>query len=155
MNNFLVVNEFPVVVVEDAEKEPSLAVRFPSEQDEAPEVVQQEIVGVVDESTALGIIGIGIPGESVRGEQGEQGIPGPIGPQGPQGPAGPAGGAQYVHNQGSADTVWNVAHNLNRFPTITVVDSANTEVIGDVAYIDSNNVVLTFSAPFSGKAFCN
>lgn len=89
------------------------------------------------------------------GDPGPLGPTGPTGPTGPQGPAGPAGGAQYVHVQNSAATVWNVAHNLARYPTITVVDSAYTEYVGEVTYTDSNNVVLTFSAPFSGKAFCN
>lgn len=68
MSALLAIREFPVIVVEDAEKEPALAVRFPPEQDEAPAIVQREIVGVVAGSTSLGIIGIGIPGP--RGSSG-------------------------------------------------------------------------------------
>ena len=36
-----------------------------------------------------------------------------------------------------------------------VVDSAGTTVVGNVKYIDLNTVEVTFSAPFSGEAFCN
>lgn len=61
--------------------------------------------------------------------------------------------ARYTHEQMAASTTWVVSHNLNRKPQVTVVDSAGTEVIGDVAYNDDNTVTLSFSAPFSGKAY--
>ena len=61
----------------------------------------------------------------------------------------------YVHNQPSASATWNVAHNLGKFPSITVVDSGNSVVVGDVTYTDSNNLTITFNASFSGKAYLN
>ena len=57
--------------------------------------------------------------------------------------------------QGVPSTTWVVAHNLNKFPSITVVDSAGTVVTGQYAYTDNNNVTLTFSAAFAGKAYLN
>ena len=61
----------------------------------------------------------------------------------------------YKHIQGVAATIWNVTHNLNKFPAVTVIDSQDNEVEGGVEYIDENNVQLCFSAPFSGCAYFN
>ena len=61
----------------------------------------------------------------------------------------------YVHDQNVASAIWNINHDLGKFVAITIVDSALTEVIGDITYTDSNNVIVTFSASFSGKAYLN
>ena len=61
----------------------------------------------------------------------------------------------YVHDQLSASATWNVIHNLNKFASVTVVDSANSTVIGEVEYINLNELTITFQASFSGKAFIN
>jgi hypothetical protein len=61
----------------------------------------------------------------------------------------------YVHNQIASSTTWNIAHNLNKFASVSVVDSAGSVVIGEITYVDTNNVTLTFSAAFSGKAYLN
>ena len=54
----------------------------------------------------------------------------------------------YVHTQ-------EVNHGLNKYCSVVVVDSGDNVVVGDVVYIDTNNVRLTFAAPFSGKAYFN
>ena len=61
----------------------------------------------------------------------------------------------FRFTQAVASDVWEVNHNLNKFPSVTVVDSANDVVVGDIKYIDKNNVVITFSASFVGKAYFN
>lgn len=61
----------------------------------------------------------------------------------------------YVHTQGVASAEWNITHNLQKFPAVTVVDSAGTVVVGEVTYLDQNSLKVTFSAEFSGKAYCN
>lgn len=61
----------------------------------------------------------------------------------------------YVYTQSTPSAVWTVNHGLNKFPTITVVDSAGSEVVGDYEYIDLNNATLTFAGAFAGKAFFN
>lgn len=63
--------------------------------------------------------------------------------------------SSYIYNQIAASAVWVVEHNLGKYPSVTIVDSANTVMIGDIRYIDTNNVVLTFTAAFSGKAYFN
>lgn len=62
---------------------------------------------------------------------------------------------KHVHNQTVATTEWNIIHELNCYPSVTVVDSTKTEVIGDIEYIDLNTLKVTFSAAFSGHAYLN
>lgn len=48
-----------------------------------------------------------------------------------------------------------VNHNLNKYPTVAVFDSANDEVIGAIEYTSLNALIVSFSAPFSGRVTCN
>jgi len=73
----------------------------------------------------------------------------------PIGPTGGGGDKHYTHVQVSAQLVWNVAHNLGKRPTVAVVDSAGTQVVGEVDYVDDNHLTVTFTAPFGGRAYCN
>ena len=61
----------------------------------------------------------------------------------------------FVFSQAVPSLQWTVQHNLEKFPSITVIDSGNTVVIGKYTYIDNNNVILNFSALFAGKAYLN
>lgn len=61
----------------------------------------------------------------------------------------------YVYTQSVVADTWNINHNLNKFPSISVVDSAESQVEGDVEYVDANNVTLRFCGAFSGKAYLN
>ena len=63
--------------------------------------------------------------------------------------------AHYIHNQLAPSTEWLITHNLGKKPAVTVVDSADEVIIGDVIYLDDNRVRLRFSAGFSGKAYLN
>jgi hypothetical protein len=82
----------------------------------------------------------------------EQLIPGP---PGPAGPPGPPGGTGYTHTQAVAAAIWTINHNLARYPSVTVVDSAGTTVWGRVDYLSANALTVTFSASFTGKAHLN
>ena len=61
----------------------------------------------------------------------------------------------YVHSQKVASDTWNVKHDLNKFPSVSVVDSANTLVVCDIDYINENELVVRSKAPFSGTCYCN
>lgn len=61
----------------------------------------------------------------------------------------------YVHTQVVPAIQWNITHNLNKFPSVSIVDSSYEEVIGEVEYIDSNNLTVRFTASFSGEAYIN
>jgi hypothetical protein len=63
--------------------------------------------------------------------------------------------ANYVHNQTTASNVWTVNHGLNKFPSVTTIDSSERVVFGEIEFVDENNVVLTFKGSFKGKAFFN
>tara|TARA_R110000868_G_scaffold9795_3_gene48226 strand:+ start:1988 stop:2719 length:732 start_codon:yes stop_codon:yes gene_type:complete len=67
----------------------------------------------------------------------------------------PVSDKNFVYTQGVASDIWVVTHNLNKYCAVSVVDSAGTEVFGNVNYDSLNQVTLTFSAPFSGQAFFN
>ncbi len=61
----------------------------------------------------------------------------------------------FVHNQLSPALVWTIEHNLNKYPSVTVADSGGNWVIGDIDYVSSNSITVTFTGAFSGKAFLN
>lgn len=61
----------------------------------------------------------------------------------------------YFHVQSTASTEWIINHNLGKYPSVTVIDSAGTEVNGEVNYTSLNTVTIKFSAAFSGKATLN
>ena len=66
-----------------------------------------------------------------------------------------ASGLSHAHNQAAASSAWVITHNLNKYPSVTITDSANDEVEGEVRYNGLNSLTVTFSAPFSGKAYLN
>ena len=61
----------------------------------------------------------------------------------------------YIHDQGIPSIVWTINHNLNKYPSIVSVDSAGSVVMGQISYVDLNNVTITFNASFSGEAYIN
>lgn len=58
-----------------------------------------------------------------------------------------------IYQQTNSSNVWTIAHNLNRFPSVIVVDSAGSKVEGDIDYIDANNVRVTFGNAFAGTVY--
>lgn len=65
------------------------------------------------------------------------------------------GDANYLHLQNTASAEWTINHNLGKYPSVTVVDSANDEVEGNINHISVNQLIVTFSAAFAGRAFIN
>ncbi len=61
----------------------------------------------------------------------------------------------FVFNQSIPSATWDIFHNLDRFPSVTVIDSSETVVIGTVKYTNADNIEITFSAAFSGTAYLN
>ena len=66
-----------------------------------------------------------------------------------------SGDSSFTYTQVTPETTWNILHNMGKFPSITVIDTADTVVTGQYTYIDNNNVTLTFSAGFAGTAYLN
>ena len=65
------------------------------------------------------------------------------------------GDKTFVFTQGVPALVWTVQHDLNKFPSVSVVDTANTGVLSQIDYIDNNNITITNSSQFAGKAYLN
>lgn len=67
-----------------------------------------------------------------------------------------AGGDKtYVFTQATASNIWEITHNLYKYPSVSVVDTGGNVVIGDVEYTSLNTLVIKFTAPFSGTAYLN
>lgn len=60
---------------------------------------------------------------------------------------------RHVHAQGVVSDQWVITHTLGGKPSVTIVDSADTVVIGEVTYNSNSQVTVNFSAPFSGYAY--
>lgn len=68
------------------------------------------------------------------------------------------GDKHYVHDQGVPSNFWTIIHNLNKMPTVVIVDSAGTVVEGSVRYSQDNplnELTVSFNGSFSGKGFLN
>ncbi len=61
--------------------------------------------------------------------------------------------ARHVHTQASPSDTWLITHALGGRPSVTVVDSASTTVIGEVSYLSDTQVQVSFTSPFSGYAY--
>lgn len=48
-----------------------------------------------------------------------------------------------------------INHNLDKKPSVTVIDTAGNEILGDIEYVDQNNLTLLFSAAVRGTAYLN
>ena len=66
-----------------------------------------------------------------------------------------AGDKNFVFNQAVASATWTVQHNLNKFPSCTMVLGTGQQGYGDVTFIDENNLTITFAGAESGKAYIN
>jgi hypothetical protein len=117
-------------------------------------------------------------GDVATGPPGPQGPPGPpgqagsdgtgadevwVGPDEPTSPAlelwfdtdAPSAsyGFAYVHIQDVPSAMWQIAHNLNYFPSLTVIDSGGSVVEGEIIYVNANQVDVGFSGGFTGTAY--
>ena len=61
----------------------------------------------------------------------------------------------FIFTQSVASNTWTIAHNLEKFPSVMVVDSGNNVVVGDITYTNNNSLTVSFSSTFSGKAYIN
>ena len=60
---------------------------------------------------------------------------------------------RYVFSQPVASSEWVIFHPLGGKPSVTIVDSAGTVVIGEIQYESDTKIVVTFTAAFSGFAY--
>ena len=63
--------------------------------------------------------------------------------------------SHYAFTQTVSTETWDITHNLSKHPSVTVIDSANNVVVGEVRYESENRLIITFNDPFKGKAYLN
>lgn len=63
--------------------------------------------------------------------------------------------AGYTHNQPTAAASWVVVHNLNRHPSVMVVDTGDSVIVPDIHYDSLNQITINFGSATSGKAYLN
>lgn len=62
---------------------------------------------------------------------------------------------EYVFVQTNPQTEWIAEHNLGKYPSVTLVDSNESIIYGDVQYLDLNTIKITFKKDVAGKAYLN
>lgn len=65
------------------------------------------------------------------------------------------GDKNFTFIQSTSAAVWTITHNLGKRPSISVVDSAGTNVVGAVNHTSNNELTITFSSAFKGTAYLN
>lgn len=65
------------------------------------------------------------------------------------------GDKNFIYHQNFPSTTWEIIHDLNKKPSVTVTDSADTVVEGQVMINDGIKVLIIFNAPFTGTAILN
>jgi len=65
------------------------------------------------------------------------------------------GDKNFVYTQNVASSTWVINHNLNKYGSVSIVDSGGTIVNGNVEYNSLDQVTVTFNSAFTGQAFVN
>lgn len=60
---------------------------------------------------------------------------------------------RHIYTQASPSATWTITHALGGRPSVTIVDSAGTVVIGEVTYNSDTEISVSFTAAFSGFAY--
>lgn len=105
-----------------------------------------EVEETVDETGYSAIPTLGIPEKQIGETEGAGGT---------VESSGGGGDITYIHTHMTAEKEWDIQHNLNKYPSVSVVDSAGNTVIGECEYISKDRLILRFSGGFSGHAYLN
>ena len=60
---------------------------------------------------------------------------------------------RHIHTQTTPSTTWTITHALGGKPSVTIVDTGENVVHGDVQYISATQIVCSFSGSFAGFAY--
>lgn len=61
----------------------------------------------------------------------------------------------FVYEQAVSSDTWTINHYLNKFPSVTIVDSAGTSFNAKVEYIDKDTCIVYMNGATTGKAYLN
>ena len=65
------------------------------------------------------------------------------------------GDLSFVYTQTNASNEWVITHNLGKRPSVTIVTTTDTTVIGEVTYNNNNKLTINLTSANSGKAYLN
>jgi len=60
---------------------------------------------------------------------------------------------RHIHTQATVSTTWTINHALGGYPSVSIVDSSKTVVVGEITYTSTSQVVVNFTSAFSGYAY--
>ena len=121
-------------------------------------------ITIIDDDTGITLSDYVVEIEETVDESGYEVIPTLGVPEGTIGSGSVSGGSSgsggsgdrtYTFTKLTPDITWRINHNLDKYPSVTIVDSAGTVVFGDIEYIDRNSLTVTFTAGFAGQAYLN
>ncbi len=58
----------------------------------------------------------------------------------------------YVFYQITPSYIWNITHNLDKYPNVIIFDSAGSIIDGKIRYVNLQQVEITFNRGFAGTA---
>lgn len=61
----------------------------------------------------------------------------------------------FVFDQSLASKIWTINHPLNKYPSVSIMDTAHTIIEGQVEWLSLHQIRITFNAPVSGIATLN
>ncbi len=61
----------------------------------------------------------------------------------------------FAYTQNTPAIVWDVVHDLNRYPSVTVVNTEGQVVQPDITYVSSNEIKISFAFPYTGSVYLN
>ena len=61
----------------------------------------------------------------------------------------------FIFDQAQVSDTWVVVHNLGKYPSVTVIDSAGTQFITQVEYNSKNQLTIYMNSATTGKAYLN
>lgn len=63
--------------------------------------------------------------------------------------------SSFTFTQSTTAITWNISHNLGKYPNVVVIDDEGDVTVGEINYVDINELTLTFSEATSGTAYLN
>ena len=63
--------------------------------------------------------------------------------------------ASYIHNQDTANTIWDITHPLGKKPSVTCFNQIDIQMEGQIQYITNNRLIVSFNNSCAGKAYLN
>lgn len=61
----------------------------------------------------------------------------------------------FIYEQAQTSAEWTINHNLGKYPSVTIADSAGNVFFPAIKYINENTCVVTMNAPMNGVAYLN